>query len=179
MQSSIFKKNHLLVNIFAIFTILISINAQSDYCNICDSSKHIACGHENSWASTCPPDRLLIKLGLTDIKKILDLHNTYRNKIALGNQAGFKSASRMTTVTWDYELASLAELNVKQCELKHDSCRNTNKFQYAGQNLDFRSKTGSYENVQSFLENSIKDWYDEHLYADQSVIDAFHYPSTG
>ena len=169
----------LLVHILVISSIFLTTTAQSDYCNICDANKHIACGHENTWASTCPPDRLLVKLGLQDIKKILDLHNTYRNKIALGNQNGYESASRMATVKWDYELASLAELNVKQCEMKHDACRNTDKFQFAGQNLDYRSKTGTYENVQSFLENSIKDWYDEHFHADQSVIDAFHYPSSG
>jgi Cysteine-rich secretory protein family len=56
---------------------------------------------------------------------LVDGHNKYRNMIALGKVSGFQSAKRMAKVTWNNELAKLAELNTKQCDMKHDDCRNT------------------------------------------------------
>lgn len=75
------------------------------------------------------------------INVVLTEHNRYRNQIALGNVPDFPSASRMATISWDATLAQLAELNVRQCEMKHDECRSTNDYRYAGQNL---CMSGSY-----------------------------------
>lgn len=60
-------------------------------------------------------------------RQLLDVHNKYRNQQAMGQTAHYKPATRMATLTWDPELAKLAAINVKQCEMKHDICRNTGK----------------------------------------------------
>ena len=56
---------------------------------------------------------------------LLNAHNDKRNLIASGSVTGFKPAVRMATMVWDNELGALAELNTKQCAMKHDSCHNT------------------------------------------------------
>lgn len=98
---------------------------------------HIAC--ESSWEfdTSCPADRQLEELKQNEIDLILREHNAFRNKVALGKQKGFRSgkrrikfhfsvfskknknfpATRMATMTWNEELAKLAELNVKQCKM--------------------------------------------------------------
>ena len=56
--------------------------------------------------------------------------------------------------------------------MKHDSCRNTFEFPYAGQNLGYRSRTGNtFEDLESVIENVINGWYSEIRYAEQSDID--------
>ena len=58
-------------------------------------------------------------------KMFVDGHNEKRNLIASGSVAGFGPAKRMASVVWCPELASLAELNTKQCVMEHDKCHNT------------------------------------------------------
>ena len=55
----------------------------------------------------------------------LKAHNEKRNLIASGNVTGFGPAVRMATMVWSDELGALAEMNTKQCGMKHDSCHNT------------------------------------------------------
>ena len=61
-------------------------------------------------------------------QKFLDAHNEKRNGIAAGNAPGFGPATRMASVVWSDEMAALAELNTKQCEMEHDKCRATGNF---------------------------------------------------
>jgi uncharacterized protein YkwD len=48
---------------------------------------------------------------------ILDVHNAYRNKIALGQVPLFSAAKRMAKMQWNNELATFAEMNTKQCKM--------------------------------------------------------------
>ncbi len=73
--------------------------------------------------------------------------------------------------TWNNELAYLCTINVRQCKMNHDECRNTLQFDFAGQNLALRSRTGRYEPVDSFLKNAILQWYGEIKDAGQADID--------
>ena len=59
---------------------------------------------------------------------ILNAHNKYRNEIALGRIQNYNQAANMATMEWDDGLAANAALNVHQCEMKHDECRNTGIF---------------------------------------------------
>lgn len=56
---------------------------------------------------------------------ILNIHNKLRNEIALGNVEHYDQAANMATMEWDDDLAANAALNVHQCEMEHDECRNT------------------------------------------------------
>lgn len=74
-----------------------------------------------------PSCREPVLIEMTDeIKqKILDVHNEYRNKIALGQIPHFSPAANMATMEWDDTLAKFAEMNVHKCEMTHDECMNT------------------------------------------------------
>lgn len=58
-----------------------------------------------------------------------------------------------------------------QCKMKHDECRSTKNFKYAGQNLAYRANSGAFEETENSLEKSIQGWYDEVNDAAQSDID--------
>ncbi|XP_063705347.1 antigen 5 like allergen Cul n 1-like [Culicoides brevitarsis] len=101
---------------------------------------------------------------------ILRLHNRLRNKVALGQLSGYPKAVRMPMLRWDDELAFLAELNVKQCEMKHDECRNTDKFHYAGQNLAYIG--GGNSNAER-IKALVRKWFEEYKDANSSFIDKY------
>lgn len=83
-----------------------SVGADSvNYCDpkLCSSGvKNIACDNDGAFSSSCPADRKLITLSQADIQSIVYNHNTLRNKIASGNQAGFNQAKRMTSMVIYY-----------------------------------------------------------------------------
>lgn len=60
-------------------------------------------------------------------KALLDVHNKLRNDIATGKIAHYDQAANMMKLQWDDALAANAALNVHQCEMKHDNCRDTGK----------------------------------------------------
>uniref|UniRef100_A0A1Q3FSA1 Venom allergen-1 n=2 Tax=Culex tarsalis TaxID=7177 RepID=A0A1Q3FSA1_CULTA len=137
--------------------------------------KHVACGHDGSFAEDCPTGRTLFKLDSQIRAFIIHLHNEARNRLANGSLEGFEPALRMTSVVWNDELAKLAELNVKSCKFKHDECRNTEEYRQAGQNLAF----GYYpldDNIFDVLEKLTTLWFNEFKDADQAVMDEFENP---
>lgn len=74
---------------------------------------------------------------------------------------------------WDNELAYLAELNARTCVYDHDTCRATDKFPYAGQNLARRGNSQDYEVTASALKFMITDWFLEYKDANMSYIQRF------
>ena len=97
----------------------------------------------------------------TLISQILHQHNQYRNLIAKGFDK-YKPAARMATMQWNAELAQLAELNVKQCVMKHEQCHNTKNFKHSGQNLAYTNWYGMQMSVSQVVNNHIKAWFDEY-----------------
>jgi Cysteine-rich secretory protein family len=61
-------------------------------------------------------------------------------------------------------------MNVKQCEMKHDECRNTKDFKFAGQNLCTRKKSKEFENLEGSIDNCITTWFNEKEFATQDDI---------
>lgn len=59
---------------------------------------------------------------------ILNTQNQFRSEIALGKFEGFPQASRMAQLQYCPELETPAALNVRQCNMKHDECRNTRNY---------------------------------------------------
>lgn len=70
-------------------------------------------------------DAEFIKITPEIAAAIVSVHNKWRNQQALGQTPNYEPAVRMATMTYDDELAELAELNVRKCEFEHDSCSNT------------------------------------------------------
>lgn len=72
-----------------------------DYCDpvLCSKGKkHIACKHTGAFDLNCPANKTLIELTEDNKEYILDVHNKYRNSIALGAVDGYEPATRMTTM---------------------------------------------------------------------------------
>lgn len=111
------------------------------------------------------------------IQSILHRHNTLRSLTALGHTLGrdgnLPSGVRMAQVRWDSTLAHFANLNVRQCEMRHDPCRNTDDFNFSGQNLAMLF-TGGNINIDTFIVNMIDLWFNERQYAIPSDIPSFN-----
>lgn len=60
---------------------------------------------------------------------------------------------------------------MKQCKMKHDLCRSTKIYKYAGQNLAYRANSGDFESLNTLIEKVIKGWYDEVKNAEKSDIE--------
>ena len=101
---------------------------------------------------------------------ILNNHNKLRNRVAQGGFQSYKSAVRMATMRWSPELAKLAAYNVKQCIMKHDKCRNTRQFPYAGQNIAKQQWTGKNRAIGLVAREQILSWFEEWKKCSMDVI---------
>ncbi|XP_062141056.1 antigen 5 like allergen Cul n 1-like [Drosophila sulfurigaster albostrigata] len=169
------------LTLLAISLTLAQVHGAVDYCNatLCGTSTNIGCNNNGTWSTNCPtsPAPYLIAMNLTMRQHLVKLHNVRRNNIALGNLPRYDTAKRMATMRWSPQLATLAALNVKQCQMKHDACHNTPKYKMSGQNLAFISYSGasSSQTNAALLTSSVTMWWNERLDANKSVI--AKYPS--
>lgn len=138
---------------------------------------HFACNNSGAFASTCPTGREVVPMTTTRINLILNLHNSLRNTVALGKQTGclngatLPPASRMATIRWSQELADLALLNVKQCQMKHDACHNTAEFKFSGQNLAISSNSRIFKDPDVVIDGLTRAWFNQYKSANSSNID--------
>lgn len=113
---------------------------------------------------------------------ILDQHNTWRHNTAGGSISGYQgvtlpTATRMAKMQWSDELAQFAALNTKQCMMRHDSCRGSSQFNFAGQNLAMR--WASNINIDDSITLFINMWANEHAYVRLSDIQSLQGTSGG
>ncbi|XP_005186248.1 antigen 5 like allergen Cul n 1-like [Musca domestica] len=161
------------VKILMISTVIVSALA-TDYCstNLCNKGvTHVACG-KKQFASSCPSNAAFVTIDNNLKAEIVRAHNEKRNLVAGGGVNGLAPACRMATMEWDDELAKVAAYNVLQCKMSHDKCRNTETFQYAGQNLAWRSFWGK-QSYSTLFQKSFAMWYDEVKDVKMSYIDDF------
>ncbi|XP_075157840.1 venom allergen-1-like [Haematobia irritans] len=146
----------------------------ADYCSksLCSGGNHIACGHSGTFDSSCPSNRRAVTIDESLKNAIINYHNEKRNLVAGGGAPNHQPACRMATMQWDDELAYLAALNVRQCKMLHDKCRNTNTFHYSGQNLAWRSYSGS-PNYHELAKICMDMWYDEVKDSNMNYINAY------
>ena len=107
---------------------------------------------------------------------IVNVHNIYRNKTAAGLSNLNREAAAMGTILWSNELASLAELNTKQCNMKHDRCRNTDTYQTSGQNLAWQATSDPITpaEIRIGVINGISKWFNEYKYTEDTDVDSFN-----
>ena len=135
---------------------------------------HLSYPFFQKFYDTCPADAKLVTFTDAFKKLAVDTHNGFRNYCAGGNDPNHSAACRMPTMQWDDELAYLASLNVMQCKMSHDKCRNTAAYTYSGQNLAWMTFWGT-PNYASMVNRSIEMWNSEIKDSKQEYIDA--YPS--
>ncbi|XP_055606865.1 antigen 5 like allergen Cul n 1-like [Uranotaenia lowii] len=163
----------------AIILALVHSSLQAtDYCtaNLCKTGvTHVGCNPPTTFAVS---GGAFVTIDAAKKALILGEHNKLRNKIALGlekNSAGvaYNTAAKMTTMQWDDELAYLASINARQCDMKHDACRNTVVYKYAGQNLASYGTTATSINVTAQIISMIGNWYNESANANPTLIDSY------
>lgn len=135
----------------------------TDYCKF--SQEHIGCNPVNvSETDKCDTSDGggFFYLTYEEQKLILHQHNIYRNALAGGQVNGFPAADHMPVITWDPELEYLAALNAQRCHYVHDKSRETDAFQFSGQNLgEIGYRTRYSENIDGINE-LVFLWFDEY-----------------
>ncbi|EDW15922.1 antigen 5 like allergen Cul n 1 [Drosophila mojavensis] len=156
---------------------------------LCLTLTVVRAANENSpcvsgtWASTCPtsPAPYLINMNLELRDFIVAAHNARRNRLALGQLPGYQSARRMAFVRWNADLASRAELNVKQCIRKRDTCHGTARFPNSGQNIAYFAYDPALTDRtdQYLLRQAITNWWLEYKNANMGIINSFPHTWSG
>lgn len=86
-----------ILTISQVFSQTVYNYCQADICGLTEFN-HITCEATGEFSPSCPSDARSVPI-TEDIKaKILDLHNKHRNKIAGGNEPGYNTAAKMTTM---------------------------------------------------------------------------------
>lgn len=127
-----------------------------DYCSHPDCSlknQHTMCAAANKQSPR------LFASGMTTWMRyqMLLLHNRHRDNIAMGLEAGQPPATNMRKLYWDFELERMAELWARQCQKRHDECRNTIRFNVL-QNMDVRPVVPRVTEAQ-LLADAIGAWF--------------------
>ncbi|XP_070505886.1 antigen 5 like allergen Cul n 1-like [Chironomus tepperi] len=78
----------------------------------------------------------------------------------------------MATMQWSTELENLAKLNVLQCKMNADTCRNTFEFKNVGQNLALQQQTGSFMATTTAIIKTIQSWFYEYRQTNQTTVDS-------
>lgn len=120
----------------------------------------------------CPGKQLLRSGGVTKAQqvRILDLHNQLRAWVAGGFQTGLPPAANMRALSWDDELAVIAQRWADQCTDGHDKERSVSRF-HVGQNV---ALVWTYEYEDDLLDEP--DW-DSQIYAWYNEATEFHFKS--
>ncbi|XP_064550228.1 tabinhibitin 3 [Drosophila montana] len=163
--------------------IIFMVNALHPTKNYCDvrlcpaNLKHVACGmNPYSFDETCSIDAEVIAMTNKIRVFIIKRMNALRNMVAKGGFNGFSAAANMSTVVWDRELAFLAEMNVRNCYLHYDPCRNTDNFKNVGQTVAYRGFRGSIPDLDDILYTQLQLWFIEEKNATMNDIAQYRNP---
>uniref|UniRef100_A0A182KFN0 Venom allergen-1 n=1 Tax=Anopheles christyi TaxID=43041 RepID=A0A182KFN0_9DIPT len=149
--------------------VLSEVSAGGQYCRseLCPrGGPHVGCKPPStSGGPTCRGKKNARKVLLTPALQgyIMDEHNLNRSNIALGRIRPYPSAVKMPTLTWDTELAALADANARSCNYGHDRCRATDKFPYAGQNIAITQFFGYRFTEKDLIHKFVSSWWSEYL----------------
>nr|QHA25178.1 venom allergen/CRISP [Periegops suteri] len=135
------------------------------------SAKHTFCQPPNNQCNI-----LARTVSKEDAKTIVQAHNEYRSKIAMGKETtgNLPSSADMLQMEWDDELAAVAEKHAENCKFEHDcnECRQISKFN-VGQNL-YTSWRCSNDIPQPDWKAAVKSWYDEVADFNKNIVGSFN-----
>lgn len=160
---------------YKIVLLIVLVEARIDWCNtdLCQASHgpHVSCNNNGHLGEACPAQTRVVRFTPAEKMKIVNMHNRFRNAIALGKVPRYKTASRMKKMKWSNALAHTAVLNVKTCKYEHD-CHNTRRYPRSGQNLYFHQRLHVARLNEPFVDvkSAIKKWANEHKACNMSYI---------
>ncbi|PSN29619.1 Venom allergen 5 [Blattella germanica] len=121
-----------------------------------------------------------------EIQEILEQHNKYRSKVALGhatrgNPGPQPSAANMNQLTYDDRLSWVAQRWSDQCLPKHDKCIKDSRFlgNIVGQNVFSWASMRTDDIIDANWTMAVESWFEEIQYFNPQDIDpfVFHYNS--
>jgi len=158
---------------------LVDLTLTQDYCSF--TPQHTLCSIDQSPGSHCNGDHLDRGVTTQEIQEILEVHNRYRSQVALGLETRGKpgpqaEAANMRELTWDAELAKVAQAHADQCRFAHDctNCRKVERFD-VGQNLYIYKQSRSLS--RNDWDSAITSWYDEVALFNRKHVEPFQFSS--
>ncbi|XP_041674296.1 antigen 5 like allergen Cul n 1-like [Drosophila eugracilis] len=156
---------------------MVNMAPETDFCLLknCPADKklpHIGCNNKGNWSSHCGKDPKIISIPKFIKFFIVNYHNTYRDLVAGSQFHRLPNAGRMLKMTWDPNLAYLAELLVKQCDLKpSEHCWSTEKYSSPGYHAVYNKFNGN-EDTFRVVRSQLNSWYDQYKHVTApSLID--------
>ncbi|XP_055693753.1 antigen 5 like allergen Cul n 1-like [Lutzomyia longipalpis] len=151
-----------------IFVVALGVGAQAiDWCQMqttyCKGKEHIACEPNSFTDATNVRNVKLVTMTPEIQKMIVDRHNEYRSKVALGKESGIPSATNMYAMKWDDNLAYVASQHAKHAKMQHDQCRAFTDYPYSGQNLASGSSSAPISDVTAAIKKHIDMWYNDEM----------------
>jgi hypothetical protein len=166
--------------LFVLFGLLKQVvNGQSSYCQI--SGSHTLCQFTvssvliktvsefyifQSSQGVSKACNKVVSSGFSSQEKnqVLNLHNKLRSRVSTGNERRGSpgpqpEAANMLELTWDDELAHIAQRWAEQCSFGHDQTRNVRRFQ-VGQNV-YQTTRSRDQPVSALIREGVTSWYDE------------------
>jgi len=168
--------------------LMVAATTQAGY-NYCKkvSTKHQLCGKQGVGEAcyNTKEEKLTSKFTKDAQVAMLAKHNELRSKVALGLQANQPSAANMQEMTWDKELAAIAQALANTCIWGHDEmckcdegcsngCRDVKKgrFSWVGQNL-FKSWGAGSKDLSIDFEAAADKWFSENVDYPSSAVSSF------
>merc|ERR1712136_130923 len=156
-----------------------------DWCNEDEyGAGHTMCIYE---AEAQPSCGIVTVSGITDQAMkdtILNKHNELRSLVANGEEergvdGGQPKATNMRELTWNDELAEVAQRWVNQCIAGHDKNRRTDDFEYVGQNWAWAAVVGgNHDDSGAVASGMVQKWYDEVKDITAQAVDSFSLDKT-
>nr|CAH0100864.1 unnamed protein product [Daphnia galeata] len=164
-----------------------SVTSQSfDYCTL--SAQNTLCKYKASKPPRCPTSfgtacmkTIPMSVTAADRTLIVNAHNNMRRQVAKGSEkrgspGPQQSAANMREISWDNELALMAQTHAQQCVFTHDADRSVARFK-VGQNIAIQFST--VEMKKSNWTSMIQSWYDEVKIVSSSYVSSFPSNPTG
>nr|XP_016930869.2 antigen 5 like allergen Cul n 1-like isoform X1 [Drosophila suzukii] len=169
---------YIATGLFLFFNLdVVKLVPETNYCTLknCPADKelpHIGCNNEGNWSSQCGTEPKIVSLSSKTQNFILHYHNTYRDIVAGSKFHRLPNAARMLQMKWDRDLAYLAELLVKRCDLqptKH--CISTEVFSSPGYHAVYNKFKANASKLK-IIRSQLNAWYDQYKHVSApSLID--------
>ncbi|XP_052844165.1 venom allergen 5-like isoform X1 [Drosophila gunungcola] len=122
------------------------------------------------WSSQCGQNPQIVPIPNTMRTLILNNHNTYRDLVAGTKFHRLPTAGRMLKMMWDSDLAYLAELLVKRCDLHPtDHCISTELFSAPGYHAVY-NKFKKNEDAFRIVRSQLNSWYDQYKHVSAASL---------
>uniref|UniRef100_A0A6P4EV98 Venom allergen 5-like n=1 Tax=Drosophila rhopaloa TaxID=1041015 RepID=A0A6P4EV98_DRORH len=156
---------------------VVNLMPETDYCQLknCPVNKklpHIACNNKGGWSLQCGKDPQIVPIPENIKNLILNHHNTYRDVVAGTGFHRLPTAGRMLKMMWDSDLAYLAKLLVKRCDLHPtEHCMSTEVFSAPSFHAVY-NKFKKNEDAFRVVRSQLNSWYDQYKHVTAaSLID--------